>query len=155
MRTYVVFRMDSFLWVYCEFISCRSLLGGLLGHNFSTLWNRDHCGLSLKFPPAGTCSLMGFVCIGLIFLTHQGGAHSHTEQYRGLIGRFVFADAARRGQGWKEWALGLKITDLSRVPRPVLHFSKFVISWPWLFLRDVGRRGHRGWGWFNLDPGQR
>ena len=48
---------------------------------------------------------MGVVCMGLIFLTQQGGAqcaHTHTEQYRGLIGRFVFADAARRGQGWKE-----------------------------------------------------
>ena len=35
------------------------------------------------------------------------------EQYRELIGRFVFADAARRGQRC------LKITDLSRVPCPV------------------------------------
>ena len=42
--------------------------------------------------------------MGLIFPTQQGGAPSQTEQYRRIIGRFVFADAARRGQGriWNE-----------------------------------------------------
>ena len=60
--------MSSLGWIpYCQFI-----WGWLLGHNFSMLWNRDHCGLSIKFPPARTCSLMGVVCMDFIFLTQQG-----------------------------------------------------------------------------------
>ena len=44
---------------------------------------------------------MKVLCIGLIFLTQQG---AHSEQYRELIGRFVFAPAAahRGHRGWNE-----------------------------------------------------
>ena len=43
---------------------------------------------------------MGVLCIGLIFLTQQG---AHSEQYRELIGRFVFAPAAAAHRGHRGW----------------------------------------------------
>ena len=77
--------------------------------------------VAMDFPSSFHLSaIMEVVCIGSIFLTQQG---AHTEQYPGVNWMLCFCRCRcwpPRGQGWMELALGLKITDLSRVPHPVV-----------------------------------
>ena len=90
--------MSSLGWIpYCEFISHRRTVGSQFFNAVGPLW---------IVPQVSTCQDLqsnGGCMHGLDFShSPRWCTHSHTEQYRGLIGRFVFADAARRGQGWKE-----------------------------------------------------